>query len=225
MKLHMVAALPGRVGGPPRRTELAGPDAAAARQLAAVRRALEAVRRRRAERQDQGAEQRAGRPAADEAVNLWLSQLGQTRSSVYTPVDEADRGERLRLLVDGGLPEAMMPPATSCPAEQVARRATGRSGRSCGDRPTDLRQRSDGGLVQAIRRAGSDTLMRSGSRPVCGSRSRIQTPAGFSIEVPVKLLPAQVPSLKTAPERSSSEKFQLVQPIFLLARKSRYFCD
>ncbi|MEU4393592.1 helix-turn-helix transcriptional regulator [Kribbella sp. NPDC023855] len=35
-----------------------------------------------------------------EAVNLWLSQLGQLRSTVYTPVDEETEA-KLRLLVDG----------------------------------------------------------------------------------------------------------------------------
>src|SRR5690349_10909434 len=56
-------------------------------------------------------------------------------------------------------------------------------------------------------------------------RSRIQTPAGFSGPVPVNEEPEQVPGLNTAPERLSSEKFQLVQLIFFDARKSRYFWE
>lgn len=52
-------------------------------------------------------------------------------------------------------------------------------------------------------------------------RSRIQTPASFSRAVPPNAPAAQVPVVKTAPERKSSEKFQFTQLIFRLANRSR----
>src|SRR5689334_17298249 len=55
--------------------------------------------------------------------------------------------------------------------------------------------------------------------------SRTQTPAGLSLLVPLNDVPEQVPSLNTAPDRSSSEKFQFVQEIFLRFIRSMYFCD
>lgn len=67
----------------------------------------------------------------------------------------------------------------------------------------------------------------AGGRVVRGAaqdlmRSRIQTPAGFSEPVPAQgPLFAQVPGVKTAPERWSSEKFQLTQLIRFRAMRSR----
>lgn len=63
---------------------------------------------------------------------------------------------------------------------------------------------------------------RAGKASGVRTRSRIQAPAGFSEEVPAHgPFLSQVPVLKTAPERWSSEKFQFTQLIFLLAMRSR----
>ena len=53
-------------------------------------------------------------------------------------------------------------------------------------------------------------------------RSRIQTPAGLRRRCRRTGRLPQVPVVKTAPERKSSEKFQFTQLIFLLAIRSRY---
>lgn len=71
-------------------------------------------------------------------------------------------------------------------------------------RPVAVLERTATGRVTRVP-APSDRRRPGRNRGHWRIRSRIQTPASFRTPVPAHVLPLQVPVLKTAPERWSSE--------------------